>query len=77
MRQSGQLEIVGKPALAGQETKILLAPHRLTDTVRDGTRRVHTIYSDENCHVPRRVIRSASHLGTCPPCSGRLAVPAL
>jgi hypothetical protein len=51
MRQSGQLEIVGKPALAGQETKILLAPHRLTDTVRDGTRRVHTIYSDENCHV--------------------------
>src|SRR5260370_8947793 len=25
----------------------------------------------------RRVMRSASDLGTCPPCSGRLAVPAL
>ena len=27
--------------------------------------------------VPRRVIRSASHFGTRPPCSGRSAVPAL
>src|SRR5215467_11310821 len=27
--------------------------------------------------APRRVIRSASHFGTWPPCSGRFAVPAL
>jgi hypothetical protein len=45
MRQSGQLDIVGKAALAGQETDILLTPHRLTDTVRHGARRVHALYS--------------------------------
>jgi hypothetical protein len=51
VRQSGQLDIVGEAALAGQEMRILFAPHRLTDTVRDGARRVHAIYSDENCRL--------------------------
>jgi hypothetical protein len=31
----------GKAASAGEETKILLAPHRLTNAVRDVARRVH------------------------------------
>jgi hypothetical protein len=53
VRQSGQLDIVGEAVLAGQETRILLAPHRLTDPVRHGARRVHAIHSDENCHVLR------------------------
>jgi hypothetical protein len=53
VRQSGQLDIVDEAALAGQETRILLAPHRLTDPVRDGARRVHAIHSHENCHVLR------------------------
>jgi hypothetical protein len=47
VRQSGQLHIVGEAALAGQETEILLAPHRLTDAVRHGARRVHALYSAE------------------------------
>jgi hypothetical protein len=45
VRQSGQLDIVGEAALPGQETRILLAPHRLTDTVRHAARRVHALYS--------------------------------
>jgi hypothetical protein len=46
VRQSGQLDIVGEAALAGQETRILLAPHRLTDTVRHAARRVHALLLD-------------------------------
>jgi hypothetical protein len=51
MHQPRQMDIVGEAAPAGEETKILVAPHRLTDTVRDGARRVHAIYSDENCRL--------------------------
>jgi hypothetical protein len=47
MRRPGQLEIVGKAPPAGQETKILLAAHRLTDTVSHDARRVHALYSAE------------------------------
>jgi hypothetical protein len=38
MRQLWQMDIVGEAASAGQETKILLAPNRLTNAVRHGTR---------------------------------------
>ena len=34
MRHLRQADIVGKAASAGEETKILLAPHRLTNAVR-------------------------------------------
>ena len=45
MRQSRELEIVSEAASTGQETKILLAPHRLTNAVRHGARRVHARFS--------------------------------
>jgi hypothetical protein len=32
--------VVGEAAPAGEETKVLFAPHRLTNTVRDVARRV-------------------------------------
>jgi hypothetical protein len=54
MRQLGQADIVGEAASAGQETKILLAPNRLTDTVRHGARRVHALYSADNCQLQRK-----------------------
>jgi hypothetical protein len=41
--------------------RILLAPNRLTDTVRNGARRVHAPYSDENCHEQR----SRSFVSAC------------
>jgi hypothetical protein len=47
------MDIVGEAAPAGEETKILLAPHRLTDTVRHGARRVHALYSAENWDAQR------------------------
>jgi hypothetical protein len=50
MRQLWQMDIVGEAASAGQETKILLAPNRLTNAVRHGTRRVHAHNSAENIH---------------------------
>src|ERR1700751_1307548 len=45
MHQLRQAYIVGKAALAGEETKVLFPPHRLTNSVRDVARRVHTRYS--------------------------------
>jgi hypothetical protein len=39
------MDVIGKAASAGEETKILLAPHRLTNAVRDVARRVHARYS--------------------------------
>ena len=47
MRQLRQTYIVGKAASAGEETKILLAPHRLTNAVRHVARRVHARYSTD------------------------------
>jgi hypothetical protein len=37
----------------------------------------NAMISEAIVHHPSRVIRSASHFGTCPPCSGRSAIPAL
>jgi len=45
MHQLRQAYIVGKAALAGEEAKILFAPHRLTNAVRYDGRRVHARYS--------------------------------
>src|SRR6476660_6103511 len=44
MRLLRQAEIVGKAALAGKETSILLPPHRLTNAVSDASRQVHARY---------------------------------
>jgi hypothetical protein len=56
MHQLRQMDIVGEAAPAGEETKILVAPHRLTDTVRYGARRVHALYSADNCQLQRKPI---------------------
>jgi hypothetical protein len=53
MHQPQQMDIVDEAASAAQETKILLAPHRLTNTVRHGAQRVHALYSAENWDAQR------------------------
>ena len=46
MRQLRQNDVVGKAAPAGQQAKILLAPHRLTDAVAHTARRVHMLHPE-------------------------------
>jgi hypothetical protein len=35
------MDVIGKAASAGEETKILLAPYRLTDAARHVGRQIH------------------------------------
>jgi hypothetical protein len=45
MCQFGQMDVLGEASSAGEEPEIFVAPHRLTNAVRDVARQVHTRYS--------------------------------
>jgi hypothetical protein len=51
-------DIVGKAASAGEKTKVLFAPHRLTDAVRDVARQIHARYSAVSGWRPHRLLRA-------------------
>src|SRR3984893_11978935 len=60
------MDIVGKAASAGEQTKILFAPHRLTNAVRDVARQIHTrhsVVSDWRPHRLPRALVGATNIG--------------